>query len=64
MVSGFDDVAGLGEVVGDDGGRWPFHCTAVTDGSRHVPEGARVRFRLHAGVAGRWEAGEVEPLPE
>lgn len=69
-VAEFDEARGLGVIeaadVGDslsaDGGRLPFHCTAVVDGSRTVPEGAQVRFVVVPGRMGRWEADRVEPL--
>jgi cold shock CspA family protein len=64
-VGAFDDDRGLGEVTedGPDGaGRtWPFHCTAVADGSRHADAGARVRFRLRAGHLGALEADGLAP---
>ena len=41
----FDDHRGLGEVEARGGLRFPFHCTAIADGSRTIPEGADVRFR-------------------
>ncbi|MDQ6616129.1 MAG: hypothetical protein M3083_15675 [Actinomycetota bacterium] len=55
----FDVVVGLG-TVRDDGGRvYPFHCTAVADGSRAVDPGARVAFEVVAGHLGRWEAAAL-----
>jgi cold shock CspA family protein len=59
VVAGFDDAAGYGELADDDGGRWWFHCTAIADGSRRIPLGAAVRFRLAPGHLGRYEAIDV-----
>lgn len=61
-VAAFDVEVGLGEIEGDEGGRHPFHCTAITDHSRDIALGRRVAFRLVAGHLGRIEAGEVDPL--
>ena len=61
-VSEFDEARGLGTVLGDDGRRYPFHCTAVVDGSRRVPAGARVLFVVVPGHGGRFEAASVTPL--
>jgi cold shock CspA family protein len=59
LVDEFDDARGLGSILGDDGRRYPFHCTAIADGSRHVPIGARVVFSRAAGHLGRIEARAV-----
>jgi cold shock CspA family protein len=56
VVDDFDDPRGLGTVLGDDGRRYPFHCTAIADASRHVDVGARVTFVLAPGHLGRLEA--------
>lgn len=60
-VTRFDDHRGLGEITGDDGTVYPFHCTAIADGSRTIAEGVVVHFEVVAGRLGRWEAGTVEP---
>ena len=54
-VTAFDQARGLGEVTGADEA-WPFHCTAIADGSRSIPVGARVAFDLVPGHLGRDEA--------
>lgn len=59
-VDTFDPDRGLGEIVGDDGQRYPFHCTEIADGSRRVDVGAPVRFVTLAKL-GRFEAGRIEP---
>lgn len=55
----FDEPRGLGLIEGDDGERYPFHCTRIADGTRTVPEGARVEFVVMAGTGGRWEADAI-----
>lgn len=58
-VTSFDEHRGLGEITSDDGTILPFHCTAITDGTRTIDVGAAVRFDIVAGRAGRWEAAGV-----
>lgn len=60
-VAAFDDGRGLGEIAGDDGRTYPFHCTAIADGSRTIGVGARVEFSVVPGHLGRWEAAAVQP---
>jgi cold shock CspA family protein len=55
-VAEFDDPRGLGTVVAEDGTAYPFHCTAITDGTRTIDVGAAVEFDVVAGRMGRWEA--------
>ena len=55
----FDEARGLGEVRGDDGLTYPFHCTGIADGSRTIDEGAAVRFEVIPGRLGRWEAWSI-----
>jgi hypothetical protein len=64
----FDERVGLGEVVVDTGSptrglRYPFHCTQISDGSRRIAVGTRVRFSLAAGRRGIWEAIGIAPQP-
>lgn len=61
IVAEFDEPRGLG-MVEADGARYPFHCTALRDGSRTVDVGAAVSFELRPGGMGRWEATEIEKL--
>jgi cold shock CspA family protein len=56
VVADVDEPRGLGTVLGDDGRRYPFHCTAVADGSRRIEAGTRVVFTTAAGHLGRTEA--------
>lgn len=58
-VTSFDDHVGLGVVTGADGIGHPFHCTAIADGSRAIPVGTPVSFRLVAARAGRFEARDL-----
>lgn len=60
-VDSFDDPAGLGEIVSDDGRRYPFHCTQIADGSRTISAGASVVFDVMAGHGGTWEATRIRP---
>jgi cold shock CspA family protein len=59
VVASFDDPRGLGVVRDDGGAEYPFHCTAIADGTRAIDEGARVRFEVVAGHMGRWEASRI-----
>jgi cold shock CspA family protein len=58
-VTTFDEARGLGEIVGDDGQRYPFHCTGIADGSRTIDAGTAVRFDVIPGRMGRWEAWSI-----
>lgn len=60
-VAAFDDHGGYGEVVDSDDRRWPFHCTAIANGSRTILVGAAVRFDVVPGRLGRWEAANLRP---
>ena len=43
-VDSFDKDVGLGEVRGEDGRLYPFHCTEIADGSRDIAVGTEVSF--------------------
>ncbi len=60
-VGSFDEESGLGQVIGEGGGVYPFHCTQISDGSRTVAVGTAVDFCTGAGHLGRWEARGVTP---
>lgn len=62
-VSAFDGRRGLGVVTDAERREWPFHCTAIADGSRTIQVGTEVVFRPTPGHLGRMEAAEVQPLP-
>ena len=59
-VTGFDDDAGLGTITADDGATYPFHCTAIADGTRTIAVGTQVRFERQARL-GRYEAAAITP---
>jgi hypothetical protein len=61
VVTAFDERRGLGEIVGADGQRYPFHCTRIADGSRTIPVQSTVVFEVVAGHLGRWEAADITP---
>jgi cold shock CspA family protein len=61
QVAAFDEAAGLGEVTAA-GKRYQFHCTQIADGSRTIPAGVAVTFRLLAGRGGRWEASDLRTV--
>ncbi len=58
IVATFDERQGLGTIEAD-GTSYPFHCTALVDGSRHAEPGQQVTFRVVPGHCGRWEATEI-----
>jgi CspA family cold shock protein len=58
-VAAFDEHRGLGEIEAAAGLRYPFHCTAIADGSRTIDEGTRVLFEVVAGPLGALEAAHV-----
>ncbi|HEY2302745.1 MAG TPA: hypothetical protein VGH66_12685 [Acidimicrobiales bacterium] len=58
-VLDFDEDAGLGVVLGDDGRRYPFHCAQIADGTRTIAPGTAVWVEIVAGQLGRWEASAV-----
>jgi cold shock CspA family protein len=58
-VTAFDAKAGLGEITGDDGAVYAFHCTAIADGTRTIDVGTAVGFTIAAGHLGRFEATAI-----
>lgn len=64
VVTAFDDPRGLGSIRRDDGTDYPFHCTAVADGSRSIAIGSAVSFSVSAGRMGRWEAVAISPAED
>jgi len=61
-VETFDDARGIGSVAADDGSSYPFHCTAIADGTRTIAVGTPVAFTLAPGHLGRVEARTVSVL--
>jgi cold shock CspA family protein len=60
-VTEFDDPRGIGVVTDDAGTEFPFHCTAIADGTRQIAVGTSVRFVGRPGRLGRWEATDIAP---
>jgi cold shock CspA family protein len=56
----FDERRGVGEIEADDGTTFPFHATAIAEGTRRIAPGTPVEFDVVAGLPGRWEAAEIE----
>ena len=64
VVTDWDEHGGYGTITDDATGAGHFfHCTAITDGSRTIEEGARVTFDVVPGRLGRWEAENVVKHP-
>ena len=57
----FDEPRGIG-TVGCGERTVPFHCTAITDGSRQIEVGTVVAVRIGPARLGRLEARSVRPL--
>lgn len=60
-VTTWDDPRGIGAITGDDGVVYPFHCTAIADGSRQTELGVTVYFTVKAARLGQWEAVAITP---
>ncbi|MFL6205506.1 MAG: hypothetical protein ACJ739_09160 [Acidimicrobiales bacterium] len=56
----FDEPRGLGTIE-SDGTTYPFHCTAIVDGTRTIAVGAPVTFAVRPAGMGRWEAAQIAP---
>jgi cold shock CspA family protein len=61
-VAAFDSRRGLGEIRDGHDRAYPFHCTKIADGSREIPVGVAVEFRIAPGPLGRWEAVEIRAV--
>ena len=59
-VTAFDEARGLGTIEAGDG-EYPFHCTAILDGTRTIDVGAEVTFVVRPAGMGRWEATAISP---
>lgn len=59
VVTAFDEPRGLGTVEAQ-GVSYPFHCTALLDGTRTVTVGTEVVFEVRPAGMGRWEATRIE----
>ena len=63
-MTAFDPEGGWGEVLDADSRRsYPFHCTAIADGSRLIDVGTDVVFEVAPGRMGRWEGRGLKPAP-
>ena len=60
-VTAFDEHRGLGEITGDDGTIYSFHCTTIADGTRTIAVDAEVQFEIRPGRLGNWEAAGITP---
>jgi cold shock CspA family protein len=58
-VTEFDEPRGLGTIE-SGGTAYPFHCTALLDGTRAVEVGTAVTFEVRAAGMGRWEASRID----
>ena len=59
QVVAFDEPRGLGTIEAD-GRSFPFHCTALLDGTRAVEPRTAVTFEVRPAGMGRWEATRIE----
>jgi cold shock CspA family protein len=59
-VESFDEHRGTGVVIAESGEHFPFHCTAIADGTRTIAVGSDVEFELVPGRLGRWEAAAIK----
>ena len=59
-VATFDDHVGRGEIEARGGMHFPFHCTAIADGTRTIAPDTPVKFRLVPGPLGALEAIAVK----
>jgi cold shock CspA family protein len=59
-VVSFDAARGVGVVADAAGAELPFHCSAITDGSREIDVGRPVSFVVRPTHGGRLEARRVE----
>jgi hypothetical protein len=60
-IAAFDDHVGRGEIEARGGMRFPFHCTAIADGTRTIALDTAVKFRLVPGPLGALEATKITP---
>jgi cold shock CspA family protein len=63
-VTSFDERRGIGEIAGDDGAVYPFHCTVIADGTRTIARDTPVEFEVVPGHLGRWEAARVNRISD
>ncbi len=61
-VLDYDFDRGLGSVGDEAGVTYPFHATAIADGSRMIEAGTAVVFTLRPGHLGRIQARDLRPI--
>ncbi len=61
-VASFDAATGWGVIAAVGGTEYPFHCTAIADGTRSIEAAAQVTFWLAPGHRGVWEAAGIASL--
>jgi cold shock CspA family protein len=61
-VTSFDHTRGLGRVAESDDTDYPFHATAIADGSRAIDVQTSVAFTVVPGHGGRYEARSLTPV--
>jgi cold shock CspA family protein len=59
-VATFDDHVGRGRIEAQGGLQFPFHCTAIADGTRTITPDTAVKFRLVPGPLGALEAVAIK----
>jgi cold shock CspA family protein len=59
-VATFDEFVGRGEIEARGGLRFPFHCTAIADGTRTIAPDTAVKFRIVPGPLGALEATAIK----
>jgi cold shock protein len=59
-IASFDDFVGRGQIEARGGLQFPFHCTAIADGSRTIDPDTPVRFRIVPGPLGALEATAIK----
>ena len=64
VIAAFDDPRGIGIVRRDDGTEYPFHCTAIVDGTRTIALGEAVTFGVAPGRMGKWEAVSIAGITD
>ncbi|MEQ8719304.1 MAG: hypothetical protein RIE08_16965 [Acidimicrobiales bacterium] len=60
-VTDFDAEVGWG-VVSSEGADYPFHSTAIADGTRLIDVATAVAFEVVPGRMGRWEGSALRAL--
>jgi cold shock CspA family protein len=60
-VTSFDHTRGLGRVAESDDTDYPFHATAIADGSRDIEVDTAVVFTVAPGHRGHFEARALSP---